>query len=221
MRYVGRHRAARPLLLRRPVAGGVAAAVALVVPVLYVSGNFGPGIKGSTPTNQIAEGKTKGPTPAGAKAETGKNGVVIPVDDDPAVNPANPQVPGNANPGVVATGIPVGGGVGPSVPVVTKSPRPGATKSPTVAPTVRPTQPTRPPTTTTKPPVVEPKPSATSDPPKPPTTTNPPKPPTTTTNPPKPDPPKPDPKPDPPTPTGTGTGAGTGIGIEIEIGIGG
>src|SRR5690242_18374812 len=38
MRYVGRHRAPRPLLLRRPIVGGVAAAVVVAVPAWVVTG---------------------------------------------------------------------------------------------------------------------------------------------------------------------------------------
>ena len=59
MRYVGRHRAPRPLLLRRPVVGGVAAAALLTVPVLYATGSFSGAIQGGTPSKQIADGATK------------------------------------------------------------------------------------------------------------------------------------------------------------------
>jgi len=37
MRYVGRHRAPRPLMLRRPIVGGVAAAVLLCVPAAWAA----------------------------------------------------------------------------------------------------------------------------------------------------------------------------------------
>src|SRR4051812_39927785 len=62
MRYVGRYRGPRPLLLRRPVVGGVAAAALLAAPVLYVTGSFGGAIQGGTPTKQIADGTLVSPT---------------------------------------------------------------------------------------------------------------------------------------------------------------
>ncbi len=179
MRYVGRHREPRPLLLRRPVVGGVAAAVILAVPLLYVTGNFGEGIQGSTPLSIIADGLKKGSKPAGTK--TGSAAVVIPTDGS-AIPKRGSQ--GQANPGQGAAGIGVGNGVGVGVEVgdsneAVVSPTAGPTRIPGATPTKPPVSPTKPPATSAKPP---------ASPTNPPTT--PPKPPADPTKPPA-DPTKP------------------------------
>jgi hypothetical protein len=81
MRYVGRHRGPRPLLLRRPVVGGVAAAALLAGPVLYVTGSFSGAIQGGTSTKQIAEGTKTSSTLSSLDVETDPESTVIPTDD--------------------------------------------------------------------------------------------------------------------------------------------
>lgn len=132
MRYVGRHRAPRPLLLRRPVVGGVAAAIVLVAPVLYATGNFSGAIQGGTPSKQIADG-TKKPAPTGS----GDTVVLTDGSAGPTAGPKRPLAP-------VGTGLETGNGVD----VTIATGRPTTTK-----PGSKPTKTTKPPVKTTKPPI--------------------------------------------------------------------
>jgi hypothetical protein len=173
MRYVGRHRAPRPLLLRRPVVGGVAAAALLTVPVLYATGSFSGGIQGGPSSKQIADGTTRSSSSEAPLDEEPltQGPTVIPTDDATGATSGD-QAPG---PGVITTptkgsgggagtgpgtGPGTGGGGGPKTTTTTQKPAAG-TKKPTTT--------TKKPSTTTK------KPTATkTTTTKPPTTTNPP-----------------------------------------------
>lgn len=196
MRYVGRHRAPRPLLLRRPVVGGTVAAVLLAVPVLYVSGNFSGAIRGGTPSEQIAEGTKRNPTTGGGP--TGLAETVIPTDGS--------ALPNSVPKGISPTGLPGNGGGrlnngnGAGVNNGAGNGN-GAGSQTTARPPVKTTKPGTKPIATTKPPVqpTTPKPPA----PPPPTTPKPPDPPPPS-SPKEPDPPDPPPSsttkpPDPPT----------------------
>ena len=192
MRYVGRHRGPRPLLLRRPVVGGTAAAIALAVPVLYVSGNFSGAIQGGTPSEQIADGTKRTAT----GGPTGSTETLIPTDGSviptfggkglgPTALPGNGGIiPNNGNGAGIGNGIGNGAGNGTGAGNQTTTRPPLATTKPVVKPTTT-TKPPVKPTTTTKPP--DPPPATTPKPPDPPPATTPPKepdPPTTTTKPP-------------------------------------
>src|SRR5690349_22797114 len=74
MRYVGRHRAPRPLYLRRPVVAGAVAVVALGGPALAVT----QGLNGDGERNVSAAGQSTAlPTPSSTDGTT----IVIPTDD--------------------------------------------------------------------------------------------------------------------------------------------
>jgi len=157
MRYVGRHRGPRPLLLRRPVVGGVAAAALLAGPVLYVTGSFSGAVQSGTPTKQIADGTTSSPGESSLDAETDPESTVIPTDDatdSPTVTKGPTKAPATTGGGgyrapLTRTTRPT---TRPSTPrktrtpshtrtttrTTTKSPTPTATKSPTPSPTTPP-----------------------------------------------------------------------------------
>jgi hypothetical protein len=156
MRYVGRHRAPRPLLLRRPVVGGVAAAALLTVPVLYATGSFGGAIQGGPSSKQIADGTTNSSssTEDSLDEPVTEGATVIPTDDatgatsgdqDPVPGVINTPTKGSGGgagtgPG---TGPGTGGGGGPR----TTKPAVG-TKKPVTTTTKKPSSPTKKPTTT-------------------------------------------------------------------------
>ena len=165
MRYVGRHRAPRPLVLRRPIIGGVAAAVLLCVPAALAA-------TGNSPihsrSGQVADGQSVSTATTTSKQGSGK--VVIPQDSATTITGGSTKggstgtVPNQAAPNQAAPNQAVTNRATTNQ-AATKTTGAGATKSPgvtttTKAPTVAPTTTTRRPTTTT-----------TSAPPDPPTTT--------------------------------------------------
>src|SRR4051812_44793136 len=73
MRYVGRHRAPRPLYLRRPVVAGVVGVVVLGGPALAATKGFSNDPSGVRAANQST-------APTSSPAPTGPVTVVIPTD---------------------------------------------------------------------------------------------------------------------------------------------
>lgn len=159
MRYVGRHRALRPLLLRRPVVGGAAVAAVLAVPVLYLTGNFGDGTRGGRPAQAAVTSVASTPT-------------TLPSTEAPLL-PSDITLPtGSLTPSLTPTSVGVTTPPRDTVAPPRQDPpdrtRPGTrptTRRSTPEPPPRPTRPrpTRTPPRTTAP-----------DPPPPPTTTAPP-----------------------------------------------
>jgi hypothetical protein len=89
MSYLGKHRAPRPLALRLPVVGGVAAAALLIYPVMMVTANVGDGSRPSARFRNVA-GAERVPTsvPKDGTASIPAT-TSIPIDEDDPVSVAD------------------------------------------------------------------------------------------------------------------------------------
>lgn len=119
MRYIGRHRAPRPLYLRRPVIGGVAAVLVVGGPALALAPDGRPTAATPTPPSRTASGTpdTLVPTDGPAPPETSSKVRI--------------RTSSTAPPAITSTGRPPAGTTGPttrgSTPTTTK-PRTTTTK---------------------------------------------------------------------------------------------